>query len=173
MKELIRLFVQIAILRRGPQDLPASPLLLGLAGLACLAVSFVVAAVLPPVQGWAAQIPADMLFTLVWYVLLLRIAGRPERTLQTLTALFGLQAVLAPPLFASEWAMRVFGQDSPLGKAIAVLGLGVLVWLVVANSRVLQAALEWPALACLGLVLLKLFSSEFFLVALFSGSAAG
>src|SRR5947208_10482244 len=41
MKELIQLFAQIALLRRGPQDLPASTLLLALTVSAYLGVNLV------------------------------------------------------------------------------------------------------------------------------------
>src|SRR5579871_2932352 len=108
MTELIRLFAQIALLRRGPQDLPASGLLLALAVSAYFAVNCVVASLLPPMSGWLAHLAVDVAFTLAWYYGLLRVAGRPERTLQTSTAVFGYQAVLTPLLLLSEWLMRRF-----------------------------------------------------------------
>src|SRR4029077_7835928 len=94
MSEFIRLFMQIALLRRGPQDLPASRLLLVLTVAGYLAVNFVVRSVLPPGCRWLEALLVATLFTLFWYMLLLRLAGRPERALQTTTAVFGFQAVL-------------------------------------------------------------------------------
>src|SRR5205823_7466308 len=85
MKQLIQLFAQIALLRRGPQDLPASTLLLALTVSAYLAVNLVVSSVLPPVKSWPAQVLVDTLFTLAWYVALLKLVGRSERILQTAT----------------------------------------------------------------------------------------
>src|SRR2546430_6465594 len=78
MKELIQLFAQIALLRRGPQDLPASTRLLALTVSAYLGVNLVVSSVLPPVKSWPAQVLVDTLFTLAWYVALLKLAGRSE-----------------------------------------------------------------------------------------------
>ena len=49
MKELIGLYTQIALLRRGPQDLPASMLLLVLTIGGYLCVNLLVALALPPV----------------------------------------------------------------------------------------------------------------------------
>jgi hypothetical protein len=49
MKELIQLFTQIALLRRGPQDLPASLLLLTLTMIGYLAVNLVVSGLMPPI----------------------------------------------------------------------------------------------------------------------------
>src|SRR5438034_4229748 len=87
MTELIQLFAQIALLRRGPQDLPASTLLLALTVGGYLCVNLVVSGLMPPVQGWPepAQVPVDTVFTLVWYVALLKLFGRSERILQTAT----------------------------------------------------------------------------------------
>src|SRR2546423_12309766 len=112
MKELIQLFAQIAWLRRGPQDLPASTLLLALTVSAYLGVNLVVSSVLPPVKSWPAQVLVDTLFTLAWYVALLKLVGRSERILQTATAVFGLQGLLSPLLIASDWLMLRLGEDA-------------------------------------------------------------
>src|SRR5204863_247710 len=87
------------------QDLPASTLLLALTVSAYLGVNLVVSSVLPPVKSWPAQVLVDTLFTLAWYVALLKLAGRSERILQTATAVFGLQGLLSPLLIASDWLM--------------------------------------------------------------------
>jgi hypothetical protein len=51
MREVIRLYVQIALLRRGPQDLPASRLLLVLTVCGYAAVNALVSGLLPPSTG--------------------------------------------------------------------------------------------------------------------------
>jgi|HubBroStandDraft_1064217.scaffolds.fasta_scaffold00284_14 hypothetical protein len=167
MQQLVRLFTQIALLRRGPQDLPPSALLLVLTLAGYLAVNALVSALLPPVGGWPLQLLVDTLFTLVWYVALLQLVGRPERILQTSTAVFGLQAVLSPPLIASEWLMRRFGQDAMWQLPIALAGFALLVWLVAANGHVVKAALEWSGTASIMLVILQLFCGQLLLFALF------
>src|SRR5882724_11581851 len=92
MRELLRLFIQIALLRRGPQDVPASRMLLPATVLGYFIVNGVVSAVLPPIPGaWLPQLAVEVLFMLVWYVALLRIVNRPERLVQTATAMFGYQ----------------------------------------------------------------------------------
>src|SRR6185437_5097690 len=80
MKELIQLFTQIALLRRGPQDVPASMLLLGMTIVGYFGVNFFVSSLMPPVRGWPSHLAVDVVFTLVWYVVLLRLAGKSERT---------------------------------------------------------------------------------------------
>ncbi|GAC1461105.1 MAG: hypothetical protein PVSMB6_21390 [Steroidobacteraceae bacterium] len=167
MQELIRLFTQIALLRRGPQDVPASALLLGLTLAGNLGVNAVVSALFPPVDGWPLQLAAETLFTLAWYVALLQLVGRPERILQTGTAVFGFQAVLSPPLIACEWLMRRFGGDTIWALPIAIAGLLLVVWLVAANAHVVKAALEWSLTMSIVLVVLQIFCGQLALFALF------
>ena len=113
MKELVRLFTQIALLRQGPQALPASPLLLALTMAGYFVAHLVVGTVLPPMPGpWVVHLCLDVVFTFVWYALLLYIARKPERFLQTTTAVYGYQAVLSPLLVAALWLQRRFDQES-------------------------------------------------------------
>jgi hypothetical protein len=170
MREIIRLFTQIAVLRRGPQDLPASLLLLALTVAGYLCVNFLVSSALPPDDHWRGPLLADTVFMLVWYVALLKLLGRPERILQTLTAVFGLQSVLSPLMIASEWLMRRFGADatSPWQMAVTCLGLLLLAWLIAANSHVVKAALEWSGSASVALVILQMLAGWLVVFALFS-----
>ena len=167
MSEFIRLFTQIALLRRGPQDLPASGLLLALTVAAYLFVNFIVSTVLPPDSRWRESLAVDTLFTLVWYLLLLRLVGRPERTLQTTTAVFGFQTVLAPLLVGSDWLIRRFGEDSTWQVPITCAGLLLFVWLIAINSHVVKAALEWSATSSVALVILQTLAGWLLQFALF------
>jgi hypothetical protein len=167
MKEIIGLFTQIALMRRGPQDLPASMLLLVLAITGYLCVNFVVSSALPPDEHWQGPLLVDALFTLVWYVALLRLLGRPERMLQTVTAVFGFQAVLSPLLIASTWLMRRVGEDATWQLPVSCAGLLLLAWLIAANSHVVKAALEWPGAASVALVILQMVAGWLLVFALF------
>jgi len=168
MKELIRVFAQITLLRRGPQDLPASPLLTVLSIVAYLAVNFVIATALPPGSGWPMQLLIGALFTLLWYIVVLRLVGRPERIPQTVSAVFGLETLLSPPLIVCEWLMRRFGTDTTWQLPIAVVGLLLVIWLIAANAHVVCAALEWSLAASVALVILRIVATELLLIALFA-----
>ena len=172
MKELIRLFTQIALLRRGPQDLPASLLLLGIAIVGYSGVNFLVSSLMPPIEGWAAHLAVDVVFTLAWYVVLLRLAGRAERTLQTTTAVFGFQAVLSPLLIVSEWLLLRFAQDATWQLPVAIMWLMLVIWLIAANSHVVKAALEWSSAASVALVILQILAGQLLLFALFPTTGA-
>ncbi|HZO21910.1 MAG TPA: hypothetical protein VFB37_05340 [Steroidobacteraceae bacterium] len=168
MKDLIRLFAQIALLRRGPQDVPASPLLLALTIAGYFLVNLLVSWVLPPFQGpWLAHLGVDVGFMFVWYALLMRLVRRPERFLQTTTAVYGYQAVLAPLLVASESLTRRFAQDAFWQLPVTLMSLALLVWIIAANSHIVKAALEWSMPPSVALVILQTLAGYLLLVALF------
>jgi len=164
MTELVKLFTQIALLRRGPQDLPASLLLLVLTVLAYLVVNLLLYALLPPanaaeLHAFPAQLLVDTAFTLLWYVVLLRLAGRPERTLQTSTAVFGLQIVLTPLLCFESWLGPRVAQDTTWMVPVGLFAIVVAVWWIAANSHIVKAALEWSSTVSVVLVILQILAS--------------
>ena len=72
-------------------------------------LSAAVSAALPALPGpWIAHLLVEALFTVVWYWLLLRVFGKPERFLQTTSAVFGYQTVIAPLMIASTWLVVYF-----------------------------------------------------------------
>jgi hypothetical protein len=186
MWALAKLFVQIALLRRGPQDLPASKPLLALTLFAYVAINLLLNILLPQdgaasaapkvseteAASWPAQLLLDTAFTLLWYVVLLRAVRRPERTLQTTTAVFGFQIVLAPLLFVSSWLWPRFMHDATWAVPVAALGLVPVVWLIAANSHIVKAALDWSTGVCVALVILQILASELLRLALFAPAAS-
>jgi hypothetical protein len=172
MKELVRLFAQIALMRKGPQDLPASAALLAATAAGFFIVNCLVSAALPPIPRlWFGQLVVEVVFTFVWYALLLRILRRSERFLQTTTAVFGYLAVLAPLWIADVWLIRQFADDDTWRLPISMLGLAIVVWMVAANARVLKAALEWGMAACVALVILQYLAEQILLFSLFPGTS--
>jgi hypothetical protein len=168
MSEVIRLYAQIAVLRRGPQDLPASRLLLALTVVAFLAVYFLLNGVLPPEGRWRESLLVATLFTLLWYAVLLRLAGRPERTLQTTSAVFGFQTVLAPLVVGCGWLARRFSEDSPWQVPTYCALLLLFAWVIAANSQIVKVALEWSATSSVALVILENVAGWLLQVALFA-----
>jgi hypothetical protein len=172
MKELIQLFTQIALLRRGPQDLPASLLLLGIAIVGYYGVNFLFISLMPPIKGWQdAHLEVEVAFTLAWYVVLLRLAGRSERTLQTTTAVFGFRAVLSPLLIISQWLVLRFAKDMTWQLPVYFMWLMLVVWIIAANSHVVKAALEWSSGACVALTILQILASDLLVLTLFPAPA--
>jgi hypothetical protein len=174
MQEIVRLFAQILLLRRGPQDLPASRLLLALTLAAYVAVNLLVSGALPALKNWPgpAQLLVDTAFTLLWYVALLQLAGRRERILQTVTAMFGFQILLAPPLILSGWLDLRVGEDTLWHAPLACALLLLFGWLLAASSHVVRAALEWSTVASIAIVLLQTYCGLVLLLALFPSARA-
>lgn len=168
MKELARLYAQIAMLRKGPQDVPASAALLAATVAAYVVVNFAVSLLLPPVLGpWQQMLLIDVVFTIVWYAVLLRVLGKPERFMQTATAIFGYQAVLSPLSIASGWLIHRFQTDAAWQFPLGVVYLVVVIWMIAVNGHVLKAALEWSMPSCIGLVILQILTAQLLLIALF------
>ncbi|MEO6081392.1 MAG: hypothetical protein ABIQ86_16725 [Steroidobacteraceae bacterium] len=148
-------FRDIVLLRRGPEDLPASWALLLLTIAGQVVVALLIGAVLPPLPAKAAtpdhslaMLLIDLLVMLLWGWGILRMAEKPERYLQMMTAIFGCQLVLQPLVAPAAWAVGFYGTESPWSLPAAVLG----VWALVVLARVLRAATEWAMFSCVFLV---------------------
>ena len=178
MRELIRLYTQIALLRRGPQDLPASALLLALTISGYVAISLLMNGLAPPpgpvtkateaeTHSFPAQLLLDTAFTLAWYVVLLRLARRPERTLQTSTAVFGFKIVVTPLLFSAGWLWLRFSPDQTWAVPTELFEMIVVVWMIAANSFIVKSALELSVGASVALVILEILASVLLIRAVF------
>jgi hypothetical protein len=166
MNELFRLFTQIALSRKGPQDLPASPLLLALTVLGYFLVNYGVNLLMPAVDLWRLHLLVDVAFTLAWYWILLKAFAKPERFLQTATAMFGYQLVLAPLWIAAVYLSRRYSDDAALQFPAAVIGLAIAIWVIRAGGYVLKAALELPMVACVVLIILQILAGQLVLFAM-------
>ena len=169
MATLARLFVDIALWRRGPQDLPAVGILLPLTIGAYVAFSIALGELLPSLRsGWSTQVLADTAFIAAWYWLVLLFARRRERYVQTAAALFGLQTVLAAPSIVSTWLLQRLAHDTQWLPIAYVGAIAVLLWLLAAIGHVLRAALERPLWFCLILAFLQMLAEELVFMALFN-----
>jgi hypothetical protein len=161
MIELARLYAQIAMLRRAPQDVPGAPFVLAMTVVAYFAVNGVLNQALQPLEiPWLRPLLVTTAFVLAWHAVLLRLAKRPERFVQTTSAIFGIETLIAPLLIAVGWSVRRLGQESTWLLPLMFIWIVLVVWLVAANSHILKNALEWPTLACVGIVILRIAVDE-------------
>lgn len=91
MLQLLQAFLDIALWRKGPQDLPASWLLtaLSLIGYVALYCAQIPLVDIDPRTGFGI-VAVDVAMLGVWLWGLLALVGRPERLKQTLTAWLGV-----------------------------------------------------------------------------------
>lgn len=160
MKELFGLFAQIAISRKGPQDLPASYLLLALTVIGYWVIRYVVSMMMPPAEHWRLHLLVEVVFTLAWYAVLLRAVGKPERFMQTVTAIFGSWVLLTPPWIIAVHFWQELPEKDALYAPMAIVALAIAIWIIRAGSYVLKHALELPLVACVILTILQTFTGE-------------
>ena len=143
---ILKIILDICLLRGRAQDLPASMNLVWLAAAASVAVN---ALGMPERATDLAQLlfiaTQQVLFgAVVW--LLLRLRGFPARWTQTITALYAVDAVfslLLLPLLPALMEMIKQGPEARPGWEAYIL-LALSGWLLLIIARVLREATEWP-----------------------------
>ncbi|MEP7312769.1 MAG: hypothetical protein ABI859_09310 [Pseudomonadota bacterium] len=153
-----RLYTEIAVFRRGPEDLPTSAVLLLLTIAAYLLVTLGLGSVMPVTAGNRIDLLAlGAAFVVACYWVVLRLAGRPERFLQTVTAVFGFQLVIAPINVGFRALFQRYAGGEPLALPVWFMLLAMLlaVWTLAINGRILRSATGWPLFSCIVLVVLQ------------------
>jgi hypothetical protein len=171
--QFLKVFLDIVLWRRGPQDLPASKLLLGLAAAGYMLISAAQLAWLDaPSEAWIVFIVLDPLLLAGGTWLLLRLFNRRERFLQTATAVLGAGAVLGAVLIIpTQWllsALRVVPGSTVAG--VAALTLVVAVALV--TGRIFKLATDSNLFTGVALALTYFLLIEL-LLSLAGGSGGG
>ena len=141
-------FVEICLLRLAPQDLPPSPLLLGIAVTGHAGLGLLVASLYYPLLTAAAvSVTGTALLGVLAYALL-SARGHLERFSQTYAAFAGTGAVLeaiALPLAAmlegGEPSGSGSGPPSTVGALLTIPWLALLVWSWVVSGHILRHAL--------------------------------
>ena len=146
---LIRLFIDLALFRRGPEQAPASPLVLGALLLAYVGVGLAIAGTLP-VPGGAGPWPTlfATAFALGWCWFMLRLARKPERFVQTAIALFGVQVLFTPFVGALQGQLLKAMGTGDMPVLLALLLLVVAIYIIAVVARILRIATEWPMPVC-------------------------
>ena len=150
MIEFARVFFNIALLRQGPQDLPASTLLFILVmALETLWVLLMVLGFgLDPVRAFDRYGVAAVL-DLTLPTAVLSIAGRLDRFLQVVTATAGAGLVIAPLEIALFAIARFSGPLSTPPDWAQLVEYAIIGWGVVIQAHVYRCALERIFLLCL------------------------
>ena len=167
MKQLVRLFAAICLLRAAPQDLPASRALLGITLGLYLLFAWLLAI---PAYGQARAVWVALLDTallIVFIQLLLYLLGRGTRILQTLTAMAGcgsLLGLLALPLVL--WGQPTQAEEQVSGLLLYAWLL-LLVWNLFVTGHILRHALSTSLGIGTGVALLYALFSMQILAALF------
>ncbi len=169
MLSIVKLYLDIALLRRDPSDLPASPLLLGMTVGVFLALNAVLTQLLrPEVDSWFLQIVASVAFSLLWYWVLLRLFAKPERYLQTVTAVVGFGCLVTPILVPLSALIAPYADKPEDAAPFLLVLLPVAMYVIYVTARILRAAIERPMFQSVALVLLHTFLEPLILLSLFA-----
>ncbi len=149
MIKLFTLFLEICAFKKGPQDVPAAKALLQLMTLLYMAISFLVLILNIDATTALMQALVETMLVLGFPWLLLSLAKKPARYLQTVTALLGCDILISLCALPALSSLSV--QPTPLGFA-AVIMLMIWNWLV--TGHIFKQALSQPFLFGIGVALL-------------------
>jgi hypothetical protein len=152
MPTLIRLFLDIAMHRRGPQDVPAERGVFVFALAAYLVAGG--AALWPSAAGTRevfGQLMLDLVLMVTVCAALLALTGRAARLGQTLAALFGTGALLSVAALPFVWLLAITMGDGvtmpetiPPAAALSSIALfGLLLASLLVTGHILRQALDW------------------------------
>lgn len=168
LRALFGRLVDIILLRRGPEQLPASRTLLVLMIVLNFVGSLIWAGVVsvPAIDAMLQSLIACGVM-LLWYHWALHIAQKRERYLQTLTALFGVSAMFLPVLMPLVGAMLPYLEkadpNSPPPAVLMIMTMVVLFWGLLVNVRIVRVAFETNWVGAILLVLGEGFATLFVL----------
>jgi hypothetical protein len=141
VQQFLKVFLDIVLWRRGPQDLPASRLLLALTAVCYVAVSALQLAVLGEKgPAWFVFVVLDPILLTLGTYLLLKLFRHPERFLQTAAAVLGTGAVLGLLLFLPLQLILSGIGAGRNSTAAGVFALLLVVVFALVTGRILQLA---------------------------------
>jgi hypothetical protein len=166
LRALFGRLVDIILLRRGPEQLPASRTLLALVIALNVVGSLLMAGVVAvPVPDALLQSLVASGVMLLWYHWALILAQKRERFLQTMTALFGVSALFLPVLMPLVGAMLPYLQkpdpNAPPPATLLIMTTVVSIWGLVVDVRVVRAAFESSWVGAVLLVFGEFFAAIF------------
>jgi hypothetical protein len=159
---ILQLFLDICLFRRGPQDLPASTLFLGLVLGSNALVGLVILAMESSLDRAILELLTGMAMLVVFSWIVLSAASKGERMKQTVTALLGADTVISCmallPLVGVSASQNV-------GLASFLL-VGLMLWSVTVVAHIYRHALSSSYIYALALTILY-FSLSFQVMAYF------
>jgi hypothetical protein len=153
LRLLLGVIVDIILMRRGPEHLPASNAILAIVVALYLAV-YAIATVASPAapENWPLLLLVSTGIALLWFRLALVLLKKRERYAQTMTAFFGTNTLFLPalvPLAAMllPYLQKKAEEGAAPPAALAFIYMILAIWLLVVQVRIVHTAFEWPYFA--------------------------
>jgi hypothetical protein len=162
MKHLLGFWLDLCLLRVPPQELPASRWLLGFS-LSCYLLLSTLASALS--HGFLDGIQIALLDALLlcgFFMLVLSLLNKPQRIVQTLSALTGAGTVLGIPALLFTAVSESGG--GPDNESLSLLWLLLLFWNLLVTAHIMRYALSSSLAIGFGVALLYVLVSTQFMV---------
>jgi hypothetical protein len=161
---LFKIFLDICLFRRGPQDLPASGFLMGLTLLLNLLASIFLASLEVDLPQALLQSLVAPVFLALFVFGLLKFSQRPSRFTQTVTAGIGCDALITA-LAIPVVVVSLFLPD--VRTAAGLLLFALMLWEMAVMGHIVRQAMEIPFMAGFGLALVYTAMSYRIMMAMF------
>ena len=161
MTALLRLFLDIALFRKGPQDVPDYPILFALTLLADFTISTVVGVLEGDALGAILQAAVASGLLLGFVAVILWVTSHPERFRKTATAVLGCDALIT--LVALPVSLL-----SDVISGLSLLIIGILFWNLLVFAHILKHALAIGYALSVALALIYTLTSLDLMARLFS-----
>jgi len=139
VQQLVKLFWEICLLRKGPQDVPAAHILFWLLLVVGLVVDLIIAVNFIDFQQALLVVLANTVVLFGVVMLLLRMLGYASRIVQTLTTLIGTGLVFSFIRLPVMFVVKLAPQNVGMFGFVEVI---ILVWSLVVIAHILRHALS-------------------------------
>ncbi|MDQ7090281.1 MAG: hypothetical protein Q9M50_06490 [Methylococcales bacterium] len=160
MFNLLKLFFDIALLKKSPQDVPASLLLQRMIIAIYLFISILLRIISENGFKVVLEVGVDLLFMFLFCRFILFWVGKPKRFQQMFIALLGVDALIS---FCAFPAIATLNTPMPEKSSFFLLGIFsfivLILWHWVAAGHIFHHALSKPFIIGLGVALLYLMLS--------------
>jgi hypothetical protein len=158
MQPLLQAFLDIALWRKGPQDLPASTGLLGFAAIWYVGLSYVQIRLMEiGVQDALVIVAIDIFMLSAWLTVVLSLFSLRTRLTQTLTAMLGVGALLAIADVLIRGLLWILTGSAKGPDAWVLLRLFLI---LILSGRIIGIALERNMLTGVALTFAMIISTE-------------
>ncbi|MCF6250310.1 MAG: hypothetical protein L3J75_03425 [Methylococcaceae bacterium] len=162
MYELIKLFFSICLLKKGPQDIPASIWLLRLLIIVYVCVNFLILIISTDVFNAVLQVFVEVLLILGLTWMILFFASKLARFQQTVSALMATDALIS--FLALPAMATLVGQGTAMAFFAIVL---LMLWQWLVSGHIFNNALDQPFTFGLGIAFLYILFSYIVMDTLF------
>ncbi|NIN35213.1 MAG: hypothetical protein GWO08_12845 [Gammaproteobacteria bacterium] len=138
---LFKNYFEICLLRKNPQDLPRSTELLAVSLALYIAIStLVIVYTAPLATAMASSVIEILLVSLITWVIL-RLHKKPERLMQTLTAIVGTGCIISLFAIPLIYSGMLWQTGEVLQSVAALLYLALVIWNIMVLGHILRHAL--------------------------------